>query len=86
MLLSIVLNIEEEDDVDVEINLDAEDNGVPDALDPYDMVYANVPSETHKLEAVENYEHCNAKKFEYETPGFCCRSGKIHFIHTRYTA
>jgi len=77
MLLSIVLNIEE-DEVDVEINLDDEDNGVPDALDPYDKVYANVPSETHKLEAVENCEHCNAKKFEYETPGFCCRSGKIH--------
>ena len=47
-------------------------------LDPYDIVYANVPSETHKLEAVENYEHCNAKKFEYETPVFCCRSGQIH--------
>jgi len=78
MLLSIVLNIEEEDEVDVEINLDDEDNGVPDELDPYDKVYANVPSETHKLEAVENYEHCNAKKFEYETPGFCCRSGQIH--------
>jgi len=78
MLLSIVLNIEEEDEVDVEINLDDEDSGVPDALDPYDMVFANVPSETHKLEAMENCEHCNAKKFEYETPGFCCRSGKIH--------
>ena len=47
-------------------------------LDPYDIVYANVPFETHKLEAVENCEHCNAKKFEYETPGFCCRSGQIH--------
>jgi len=62
----------------VEINLDDEDNGAPDVLDPYDILYANVPSETHKLEAVENCEHCNAKKFEYETPGFCCRSGQIH--------
>ena len=78
MFLSIVLNIEEEDEVDVEINLDDEDNGVPDVLDPYDVVYANVPSETHKLEAVENCKHCNAKKFEYENPGFCCRSGQIH--------
>ena len=54
----------------MEINLDDEDNGAPDVLDPYDILYANVPSETHKLEAVENCEHCNAKKFEYETPGF----------------
>ena len=64
VLLFIILNIEEEDEVDVEINLDDEDNDAPDVLDPYDIVYANVPSETHKLEAVENCEHCNAKKFE----------------------
>jgi len=69
---------EEEDEVDVEINLDDEDNGVPNVLDPYDKVYANVPSETHKLEAMDNWQQCNAKKFEYETPGFCCRSGQIH--------
>jgi len=78
VLLFIILNIEEEDEVDVEINLDDEDNGVPNVLDPYDKVYANVPSETHKLEAMDNWQQCNAKKFEYETPGFCCRSGQIH--------
>jgi len=38
MLLSVVLNIEEDEEVDVEINLDDEDNGVPDVLDPYDVV------------------------------------------------
>jgi hypothetical protein len=47
MLLSVVLNIEEEEEVDVEINLDDEDNDMPDVLDLYDKVYANVPSETH---------------------------------------
>ncbi|KAG2585998.1 hypothetical protein PVAP13_5NG005508 [Panicum virgatum] len=68
---------EQEDEVDVEINLDDEDNGVLDVLDPYDKVYANVPAETHKLEAVNNCEQCNAKKVEYETLGFCCRNGQI---------
>ncbi|RCV25517.1 hypothetical protein SETIT_5G173100v2 [Setaria italica] len=27
---------------------------------------------------VDNCEHCNAKKFEFEPPGFCYHSGKIH--------
>ena len=26
---------------------------------------------------VADCRHCSAKKFEYEPPGFCCRSGKI---------
>ncbi|XP_062208999.1 uncharacterized protein LOC133910713 [Phragmites australis] len=26
---------------------------------------------------IENCKHCNAKKFEHETNGFCCRNGKI---------
>ncbi|RLM69618.1 hypothetical protein C2845_PM17G09580 [Panicum miliaceum] len=30
------------------------------------------------LKPVENCDHCNAKKFESEPPGFCCRSGDIH--------
>jgi hypothetical protein len=42
------------------------------------MVYANVPLESHMLSSVPNCKHCNAKKFEGETPGFCCRGGKIH--------
>ncbi|RCV11374.1 hypothetical protein SETIT_2G180700v2 [Setaria italica] len=32
---------------------------------------------THMLKPADNCEHCNAKKFESEPPGFCCRSGKI---------
>ena len=48
-----------------------------DVLDPYNAVYANMPEDTHMLEPVENCPKCNAKKFEFEPPGFCCRSGKI---------
>lgn len=51
-------------------------------LDPYGKVYENVPIETHMLKPVENCEHCNVKKYESETPGFCCRSGKIHLDTT----
>ncbi|XP_039794795.1 uncharacterized protein LOC120660361 [Panicum virgatum] len=36
-----------------------------------------MPEDTHMLEPVENCPECNAKKFEFEPPGFCCCSGKI---------
>jgi hypothetical protein len=49
-----------------------------DAPDPFCGVYANVSKEGHALKPVDNCEFCNAKKFEYEPPGFCCRSGAIH--------
>jgi hypothetical protein len=29
------------------------------------------------LKTVPNCSYCTAKKFEYETPGFCCRGGKV---------
>jgi len=29
------------------------------------------------LKPVANCEHCDAKRFEHEPPGFCCRNGKI---------
>ncbi|RLN28885.1 hypothetical protein C2845_PM05G27040 [Panicum miliaceum] len=67
---------ESDDDVDVSMVQDNAD--VPDVNDPFGKVYENVPSETHMLEPVDNFEHCNAKKFQFEPPGFCCRSGKIH--------
>jgi hypothetical protein len=49
-----------------------------DAPDPFCGVYANALGEGHTLKSVDNCEFCNAKKFEYEPPGFCCRSGAIH--------
>ncbi|XP_012698637.1 uncharacterized protein LOC101778811 [Setaria italica] len=67
---------EAEEDVDLETA--NEDPNEPDVPDPYDAVYANVPNMKHMLKPEASCEHCNAKKFESEPPGFCCRSGKIH--------
>ncbi|WVZ79781.1 hypothetical protein U9M48_027319 [Paspalum notatum var. saurae] len=50
---------------------------IPEIPDQYDKVYSNIPQETHMLKPVDNCVHCNAKKFQYEPPGFCCRNGKI---------
>ena len=69
---------EEGTDVELDLDTDEQENSEPDVPDPYDRVYANVPSESHMLPSVPNCEHCNAQKFEGEPPGFCCRSGKIH--------
>jgi hypothetical protein len=44
-------------------------------LDPYELVYSNIPQNTHMLKSVENCRFCNAKKFEYESKGLCCRNG-----------
>ena len=64
--------------IEQNLNIDEQDNSEPDVPDPYDKVYANVSSESHMLPSVPNYEHCNAKKFEGEPPGFYCWGGKIH--------
>ena len=66
---------EEEEESDVDMG--DQENNEPDVPDPYDGVFANVPSESHKLSEVPNCPHCDAKKFEGEPPGFCCRGGKI---------
>ena len=66
--------------MDDQTDIDLNDTIEPDVAeqDPYSKVYANVPSETHMLKLVDNCEQCNAKKFQFELPGFCCRGGKIH--------
>src|SRR4051812_44840756 len=46
-------------------------------LDPFDYVYSNIPDSTHILKHAANCDHCQAKKFQYETDGFCCRNGEI---------
>ncbi|KAL6640152.1 hypothetical protein ACP70R_022001 [Stipagrostis hirtigluma subsp. patula] len=50
----------------------------PTVPDPYNKVHSNIPTDTNSLKPVVNCEHCNAKRFEYEPAGFCCRSGKVH--------
>jgi len=70
----------QDDDTKEEVLLnDVDDDSglILDVFDLYDAVYANMPEDTHMLELVENCPECNAKKFEFEPPGFCCCSGKI---------
>ena len=69
-----------DDDTEEEVllnDVDDDSGSIPDVSDPYDAVYANMPEDTHMLEPVENCPECNAEKFEFEPPRFCCRSGKI---------
>ena len=47
--------------------------------DPYDYIYQNLP-ERHKLRKVPDCSYCGAMRFQGETPGFCCRKGKVQ-IH-----
>jgi len=45
--------------------------------DPYDYVYQNLSDRHHVLRKVPNCLYCGAIRFQYESPGFCCRKGKI---------
>ncbi|AQL05029.1 hypothetical protein ZEAMMB73_Zm00001d046797, partial [Zea mays] len=67
----------DETDEDIKIDGTQEESIDTDLPDTYNKVYSNVPEETHMLKSVPNYGYCNAKKFEYEPPGFCCRGGKV---------
>ncbi|PWZ38775.1 hypothetical protein Zm00014a_017793 [Zea mays] len=67
----------DETDEDIEIDGTQDESTATGLPDPYDKVYSNVPEETHMLKFVPNCGYCTAKKFEYEPPGFCCRSGKV---------
>ncbi|KAL6643881.1 hypothetical protein ACP70R_018647 [Stipagrostis hirtigluma subsp. patula] len=70
---------DEEHDDDVEISDPENDStSMPVVPDPYDKVYSNIPTDTHSLKPVANCQHCDAKRFEYEPQGFCCRDGKVH--------
>ena len=44
--------------------------------DPYDLIYQSLPAR-HRLRDVPDCRYCGAKRFQYETLGFCCRKGKI---------
>ncbi|KAM3228775.1 hypothetical protein ACQJBY_060013 [Aegilops geniculata] len=48
--------------------------------DPFDCMYRNIPSGHHVLEPVPNCTNCNAKRFQYETPTFCCMGGKVKIV------
>jgi hypothetical protein len=75
-VLNVISN--EEDDDDVQDNdLDEDTAFVPEVPNQYEKVYSNLPTDTHMLKPIANCEHCDAKRFEHEPPGFGCRSGKV---------
>uniref|UniRef100_K3YL66 ATP-dependent DNA helicase n=3 Tax=Setaria italica TaxID=4555 RepID=K3YL66_SETIT len=64
----------------MEVQINENESTVPEHSninDPYDLVYSNIPDNTHKLKPVENCKYCDAKKFQYEPEGLCCRKGQI---------
>ncbi|PWZ13521.1 ATP-dependent DNA helicase PIF1 [Zea mays] len=67
----------DETNEDIEIDGTQHESIDTDLSDPYNKVYNNVPEETYMLKSVPNCGYCNAKKFEYEPPRFCCRGGKV---------
>uniref|UniRef100_A0A804N674 ATP-dependent DNA helicase n=2 Tax=Zea mays TaxID=4577 RepID=A0A804N674_MAIZE len=67
----------DETDEDIKIDGTQDESIDTDLPDTYNKVYSNMPEETHMLKSVPNCGYCNAKKFEYEPPGFCCRGGKV---------
>jgi hypothetical protein len=44
--------------------------------DPYEFIYQNLP-QRHILSKVSDCNYCGAMRFQYETPGFCCRKEKV---------
>ncbi|EEC75772.1 hypothetical protein OsI_12678 [Oryza sativa Indica Group] len=46
--------------------------------DPHDRVYHKLPKTHHVLKKVPDCKHCHAIRFQFESPGFCCREGKIN--------
>jgi hypothetical protein len=48
-----------------------------DEPDPYDYVYSNLPNDVHVLKLIDDCKKCGAKRFQYETKGFCCCDGQV---------
>jgi hypothetical protein len=76
-LLNTTLDVEVDDDAELGDPQEEDSTSIPDVLDPYDGMYSNIPKEEHMLKPVHNCQHCNAKKSEFEPPGFYYRNRKI---------
>ncbi|XP_072148353.1 uncharacterized protein [Setaria viridis] len=78
-LISLILRIIAEWE-DTEEQINENESTIPEHSkinDPYDLVYSNIPDNTHKLKPVKNCKYCDAKKFHHEPEGLCCRKGQI---------
>jgi hypothetical protein len=49
-----------------------------DEVDPYDMVYHNLPKKHFVLHKVKPCGYCSAKWFSLDGPSFCYRQGKVN--------
>ena len=65
-----------ESEMDLDDSSDEEDGTGSADNDPFDFAYSNLPENTHILEHAVNCLHCEAKRFEFESQGFCCRNGQ----------
>uniref|UniRef100_I1Q7F0 Helitron helicase-like domain-containing protein n=1 Tax=Oryza glaberrima TaxID=4538 RepID=I1Q7F0_ORYGL len=54
-------------------------NGI-DSDDTHNSVYHKLPKTHHVLKKVPDCKHCQAIRFQFESPGFCCRQGKINVM------
>jgi hypothetical protein len=54
-----------------------EESPISDEPDPYDYVYDNLPDNVHVIKPIDDCKKCGAKRFQYETKGFCCRDGQV---------
>lgn len=55
-------------------DLHHEDNTLAD-----DKIYQDLPTNPSILRPARNCSYCGAKRFQYESPAWCCRKGKIVF-------
>jgi hypothetical protein len=53
-----------------------------DEVDPYDLVYNNLPKKHFLLRKVKPFGYCNAKWFPLEGPSFFYRQGKVNLHMT----
>lgn len=49
-------------------------------VDLYDRIYQNLPAGHHVLKPMPNCIHCNAKRFQFEKPTFCCMGGRVKIV------
>lgn len=74
----LLLTPEWDREVEIEIKED-EKTTMEDCHDPdlYDLVYSNIPNNTHMLKTMESCRFCDSIIILYESKGLCCKKGQI---------
>jgi hypothetical protein len=69
---------EEESISEIQANSEIDDKShKSDEPNSYDYVHSNLPDDVHVLKIVDDCKKCGAKRFQYETKGFCCHDGQV---------